>query len=230
MAVGATLRRRPGRMGIAIPYPLPPGGFVAPVGACRLCLWRSRAAASCSRLHHPRAGGDECCAPTQSHLGRTNRRTVDRTAVHRGEPRLRGVRGQRPLRASRTAPWRWHGPFPPALLLFPDRAVDLSHQALWARPQPLHPLHPLRAGLRPRWKGAHVWDVALGGESTAGSSPGSSSPGERGMPATDCGKCVMVCPSPAPSFPKRRHGEEKHEDPASCRPACGPSGAPRAPP
>ncbi|MCP9799631.1 bidirectional hydrogenase complex protein HoxU [Synechococcus sp. RedBA-s] len=94
---------------------------------------------------------------------------------------------------------------------FPDRPVDLSH--------PRFGLDHNRCILCSRCvrvcdevEGAHVWDVAWRGEHCR-IIAGLDQPWGAVDACTDCGKCVMVCPTGA-LFHKGDSEGEKHEDPS----------------
>ena len=83
--------------------------------------------------------------------------------------------------------------------------------ALRRRPQPLHPLHALRAGLRRDRGRAHLGRAGPRRRRRR-SSPTSTSPGASRRPAPTCGKCVQVCPTGA-LFEKIRPAGRDDQEP-----------------
>ena len=124
-------------------------------GACRLCLVEiAGSAEAAARLRHPRRRGHGRPDRHAERL-REYRRMIVELLLRRAQPRLLGVRGQRPLRAAGPGGRAGHGPRP---LRVPVPACDGGRhpRALRHRPQPLHPLHPLRARLRRDRGRAHL--------------------------------------------------------------------------
>ena len=120
---------------------------VSDVGACRLCLVEvggpPRLLPACTTEVF-----EEMEVQTDTERLRNYPPDDRRAALRRAQPRLRRLRGQRQLRAPEHGRARGDGPRPVRLPLSP---APRGHQprAVRHRPQPLRPLHPLRAGLRP---------------------------------------------------------------------------------
>ena len=114
--------------------------------------------ASCCRPASPRSPRAWRSAPTPSGC-REYRRDDRRAALRRAQPRLLGLRGQRPLRAPGPGRRRRHGPRPASTTCTRRCAVDVSHERFG--------IDHNRCILCTRCvrvcdeiEGAHTWDVA----------------------------------------------------------------------
>ncbi|APD48826.1 MULTISPECIES: bidirectional hydrogenase complex protein HoxU [Synechococcaceae] len=208
MAVGATLLEAAREVGIAIPTLCHLEGL-SPVAACRLCLVEIEGSGKLQPA---------CITPvlegmvvrTDSPTLRDYRRTVIELLFTEGNHvcAVCVANGHCELQDRAVEVGMDHSRLP---YRFPDRAVDLSHQRFG--------LDHNRCILCTRCvrvcdevEGAHVWDVAWRGEHCR-IIAGLDQPWGAVDACTDCGKCVMVCPTGA-LFPKGDTVEEKHEDPS----------------
>jgi len=179
------------------------------VAACRLCLVEIEGSGklqpACITPVLEGMGGCATDSPTLRGLPPHG----DRTAVHRGEPRLRVcvANGHCELQDRAVEVGMDHSRLP---YRFPDRAVDLSHQRFGLDHNRCI-LCTAACGSATRWRrprlGRGLAGRALPDHRRARSALGAVDA------CTDCGKCVMVCPTGA-LFPKGDTVEEKHEDPS----------------
>ncbi|MDM7938141.1 MAG: bidirectional hydrogenase complex protein HoxU [Cyanobium sp. CZS 48M] len=207
-ADGATVLEAARDAGVAIPTLCHLEGL-SPVAACRLCLVEIEGSGKLQPA---------CITPVSEGL-----------VVHTATPRLREIRrtviellftegnhvcavcvanGHCELQDRAVEVGMDHARLP---YRFPDRPVDLSH--------PRFGLDHNRCILCSRCvrvcdevEGAHVWDVAWRGEHCR-IIAGLDQPWGTVDACTDCGKCVMVCPTGA-LFHKGDSEGEKHEDPS----------------
>jgi bidirectional [NiFe] hydrogenase diaphorase subunit len=207
MTAGATVLEAAREVGVAIPTLCFLEGL-SPVAACRLCLVEIEGSGKLQPACNT-AVTEGMVVRTDTPVLREMRRTVIELLFTEGNHvcAICVANGHCELQNRAVEVGMDHARLP---YRYPRRQVDLSH--------PLFGLDHNRCILCTRCvrvcdevEGAHVWDVGWRGEHCRIIS-GLDQPWGAVDACTDCGKCVLVCPTGS-LFHKGDTTEEKHDDP-----------------